>query len=136
MLDFLACQSAEKLVVDAESIAMVKRLLQGIEVQTDPLATRFYDDFHFKSDFLKQRLTRQLFPKEQVLPSMVIDRGSIRVWEEQGKTDAFQRARRRVKELLANYRRPPMKEEEEAALLSLVSQVAREAGLDTLPPLI
>ena len=136
MLDFLACQSVEKLVVDAESIAMVKRLLQGIEVQTDPLATHFYDDFHFKSDFLKQRLTRQLFPKEQVLPSMVIDRGSIRVWEEQGKTDAFQRARRRVKELLANYQRPPMKEEEEAALLSLVSQVAREAGLDTLPPLI
>ena len=29
MLDFLACQSAEKLVVDAEAIAMAKRLLAG-----------------------------------------------------------------------------------------------------------
>lgn len=45
-----------------------------------------------KGDFLRQRITRQLFPLEQYLPSDVMDRGSLRLWEEQGKPDAFQRA--------------------------------------------
>jgi hypothetical protein len=37
---------------------------------------------NFKADFLKQKATRQLFPKEQHLPSPVIDRGSLRSWQE------------------------------------------------------
>ncbi len=135
MLDFLACQSAEKLVVDAEIIGMVQRLVQGIEVHTDPLAMLFFTDFHFKGDFLKQRITRDLFPKEQCLPSAVIDRGSIRLWEEQGKPDAFQRAKIRAQELIKNYQKPAMAIEEENTLLSLVTKVAREAGLEKLPPL-
>ena len=40
MLDFLACQSPEKLVIDAEAIAMVKRLLTGVQLQTETLAGR------------------------------------------------------------------------------------------------
>ena len=36
MLDFLACQSPEKLVVDAEAIAMAKRLLAGIRSAPKP----------------------------------------------------------------------------------------------------
>ena len=38
MLDFLACHSAEKLVVDAEAIGSVQRLLRGIEARTETLA--------------------------------------------------------------------------------------------------
>jgi len=136
MLDFLACQSVEKLVIDAEAIGMVQRLLKGIEVQTDPLALLFFSDFHFKGDFLKQRLTRDLFPKEQYLPSAVIDRGSIRLWEEQGKLDAFQRAKVRAQELIEKYQKPEMSSREEQELLSLVSHVARAAGLEKLPSLL
>lgn len=135
MLDFLACQSVEKLVIDAEAIGMVQRLLKGIEVQTNPLALLFFSNFHFKGDFLKQRLTRDLFPKEQYLPSMIIDRGSIRIWEEQGKLDAFQRAKIRAKELIENYQKPEMAKEEEQELLSLVTHVAQAAGLKELPSL-
>lgn len=136
MLDFLACQSVEKLVIDAETIGMVQRLLKGIEVQTDPLALLFFSDFHFKGDFLKQRLTRDLFPKEQYLPSAVIDRGSIRLWEEQGKLDAFQRAKVRAQELIEKYQKPEMSSHAEQELLSLVSHVARAAGLEELPSLL
>ncbi len=74
MLDFLACQSLEKLVIDAEAIAMVKRLLDGMRVHTETLATAMFENFNFKADFLKQRATRDLFAKEQILPSAVIDR--------------------------------------------------------------
>ena len=39
MLDSLRCQSAEKLVLDAEAIAMAQRLVRGIATPTETLAT-------------------------------------------------------------------------------------------------
>ena len=89
MLDFLACQSPEKLVIDAEAIAMAQRLLDGVQVHTETLATAMFAGINFKGDFLKQKITRQLFRKEQHLPSAVIDRGSIRTWQAAGSNDTL-----------------------------------------------
>lgn len=133
MLDFLACHSAEKLVVDAEAIAMALRLVEGIQQHTETLATGLFEGIDFKGDFLKQRITRLLFPKEQYLPSTVIDRGSVRSWQESGATDTFARARARVRELLASYQRPPMPPDQEQALHEMVRRLAIQAGMDSLP---
>lgn len=133
MLDFLACQSAEKLVIDAEAIGMARRLLAGVQVRTETLATALFEGIDFKGDFLKQNLTRRLFAAEQYLPSSVMDRASIRAWQEGGKTDAFTRARARMHELLAAYQRPPIPADQERELRTLVERLAREEGMDRLP---
>jgi len=133
MLDFLACQSAEKLVVDAEGIAMAQRLVDGMRIHTETLATELFAGIAFKGDFLKQKATRQLFAREQHLPSAVIDRGSIRAWQEGGNLDTFDRARTRVDELLAAYERPAMPEEQERELRGMVKRLARGAGMERLP---
>ncbi len=133
MLDFLACQSAEKLVVDAEAIGMARRLLEGVQVRTDTLATAFFEGINFKGDFLKQKITRQLFRQEQYLPSAVIDRGSIRAWEESGRLDSLARAKARAAELVAAYQRPALPPEQEGELRALVSRLASEAGMEELP---
>ena len=133
MLDFLACQSPEKLVIDAEAIGMVQRLLQGIELQTDTLATAMFEGINFKGDFLKQPITRQLFSKEQYLPSAVIDRGSIRTWEASGRMDALARASQRMEALLAAYQQPAMPVAQEKALQDMVTHLAKEAGMDEMP---
>ncbi len=135
MLDFLACQSAEKLVVDAEGIAMAKRLLAGLEVRTETLATELFAGIDFKGDFLKQKITRELFSKEQHLPSPVIDRDSIRGWQAAGGQDTFARARARTVELLAAYEKPRLSPEQAGELRTLVENLARKAGLDALPQL-
>ncbi len=135
MLDFLACQSPEKLVMDAEAIAMAKRLLNGVEVQTDTLATALFAGINFQGDFLKQKITRKLFRKEQYLPSAVIDRGSIRTWQAEGKLDAFARAKVRVDALIAGYERPSIPAEQEQALQQMMTRLAAEAGMDKLPSL-
>lgn len=135
MLDFLACQSPEKLVVDAETIGMAQRLLEGVQVHTDTLATAMFEGINFKGEFLKQKITRQLFKKEQYLPSAVIDRGSIRAWEESGRLDAFARAKARTAELLAAYERPDLPPEQERELREMVARLAGEAGLEELPGL-
>jgi trimethylamine--corrinoid protein Co-methyltransferase len=133
MLDFLACQSTEKLVLDAEAIGMVKRLLAGVQVQTDTLATELFAGINFKADFLKQKATRQLFPKEQYLPSPVLDRGSLRGWQESGSPDAFARAKQRAGELLAAYQPPQHDPVQVRALQEMMESLARKAGMDRLP---
>ncbi|MFC2064694.1 trimethylamine methyltransferase family protein [Chloroflexota bacterium] len=135
MLDFLACQSAEKLVVDSEGIAMAKRLLAGVKVQTDTLATALFEGINFKGDFLKQKITRELFSQEQHLPSSVIDRDSIRGWQQSGSKDTFTRAKETANQLVEKYQLPPMDEQMKKELVSMVGDLAKQAGMDHLPDL-
>ena len=137
MLDFLSCHSAEKLVIDAEGIAMAKRMIAGVQLHTETLATGFYDDnINFKGgDFLKQRITMQLFRKEQHLPSNVIDRDSMRNWKEAGSLDSFARAKVIVDGLLASYSKPTIDEAKEKALHAFMLSLAQKAGMDALPSL-
>jgi trimethylamine--corrinoid protein Co-methyltransferase len=134
MLDFLLCHSAEKLVIDAEGVAMAQRMLQGMKIHTETLATGFYEGVNFKGgDFLKQRITMQLFQKEQNMPSAIIDRDSIRGWKAGGSLDTFDRAKIRVKELLASYRRPELDPDQVSRLHAFVLDLSKQAGVETLP---
>lgn len=135
MLDFLACQSAEKLVVDAEAIAMARRLLAGLQARPGSLATSFFEGINFKGDFLKQRATRELFSSEQYLPSAIIDRDSVRGWQHGGSLDTFARARLRADELVRNYRRPAVAAERERELSEFVGSLAAKAGMERVPQL-
>jgi trimethylamine--corrinoid protein Co-methyltransferase len=133
MLDFLACQSPEKLVVDAEAIASAKRLLEGMQVRTETLATAMFEGIDFKGDFLKQRITKELFALEQHLPSKVIDRDSTRGWLQSGGLDTWARAKERTRALLDGYEPPQHDPEAVRELRALVERVARDAGMDRLP---
>ncbi len=134
MVDSLLCQSPEKLVIDAEGIAMAQRMVQGMKIQTATLATGFYEGVNFKGgDFLKQRITMQLFQKEQHMPGKVIDRDSMRGWKASGSMDTFERAKIRVKEILAAYKRPELDPAKEAELHAYVLELAKQAGLEHLP---
>ncbi len=135
MLDFLACVSPEKLVIDAEAIGMIQHLLDGVQVQTSPLAADMYEGINFQAEFLKQRLTSQLLRKEQYLPSSVIDRGSLRSWQDGGELDTFARARSRVESLVAEYQIPNLDPDNTKELTEFVSRLAKDAGLENLPKL-
>jgi len=133
MLDFLACFSLEKLVIDAEIVAMAKRLLSGMHTPTETLATAMFEGINFKGDFLKQKVTRELFSQEQYLPSKILDRDSIRGWHQDGSLDSFSRARSQVKLLLDQYEKPELPEHQIKELKNLVNKQAKDAGLDSLP---
>src|SRR5512138_2511468 len=134
MVDSLLCQSPEKLVIDAEGIAMAQRMLEGMKIHTETLATGFFEGVDFKGgDFLKQKITMKLFQKEQHVPGAVIDRDSMRGWKESGGLDTFSRARIRVKEILASYKPPVLDPVKTEQLHAFVCDLARNAGMDTLP---
>ena len=110
-------------------------MLAGIQVHTETLATEMFEGIEFKGDFLKQRATRQLVTKEQYLPSSVIDRGSVRAWQQNGSLDALARAKTRVQELLAAYEPPAFDEQLVKETVSLIENLAKQAGMDKLPTL-
>lgn len=128
MLDFLACHSIEKLVIDAEAIASAQRLVGGIEPRTEKLALGMFAQTGLHGDFLKLKETRALFRQEQHFPSSVIDRGADPI-----ATDILTRARQRVGELLGSYARPKVSPEVETALRTIAVRHAKVAGLDHMP---
>ncbi|HZQ25016.1 MAG TPA: trimethylamine methyltransferase family protein [Terriglobales bacterium] len=103
MLDSLACHSVEKLVIDAEAIASAQRLVEGIRMGAESLATDTFRQTGFSGEFLKLKETRSLFRTEQHFPSSIVERG----FANQGcPHDEFQRARQRANELVASYELP------------------------------
>jgi trimethylamine---corrinoid protein Co-methyltransferase len=133
MLDSLACHSLEKLVLDAETIAMAQRLLQGVQPRGETLALEMFAKVGPHADFLKLPETRKLFRLEQHLPTKVIDRGSLGSWEQEGKKHTFARAACRVQELLASYKRPEIAANVEGNLRERMMELAKREGMDHLP---
>src|ERR1700758_5133100 len=134
MLDFLACHSIEKLVIDAEAIASAQRLIAGIEPRGDSLAVAMFAQTGLHGDFLKLKETRSLFRQEQHFPSSVIDRGITAI--DGAEPDIVERARQRVEELLSSYERHPLSPECEQELIAFAQCEAKESGLEGLPGIV
>lgn len=128
MLDFLACHSIEKLVIDAEAIASAQRLLEGVVPRTDTLAVGMFAQTGLSGDFLKLKETRALFRQEQHFPTSVTDRSG-----DSNTPNLHTRTRQRVRELLENYQRPSIAPEVEESLLTIARREAKIAGLEQLP---
>ena len=125
MIDFLACHSIEKLVIDAEAIASAQRLISGIVPRGDSLATGAFAQIGLSGEFLKLKETRALFRQEQQMPSDVIDRASR---TEEPATDTFARARARVEELVAQYEAPSVADSVLSKWENIVSRESMRAG--------
>jgi trimethylamine--corrinoid protein Co-methyltransferase len=126
MLDSLACHSVEKLILDTEWIASAYRLVRGVEVRTETLATGMFAQTGLSGEFLKLKETRALFRQEQHLPSSVIDRSAR---GSQPPSDAFTRARARVDELLSIYQKPSLPEEVLGKFQKILGREADRAGI-------
>ena len=134
MLDFLACHSIEKLVIDAEAIASAQRLIEGVQPRGISLAVDMFAQTGLHGDFLKLKETRALFRKEQHFPSAVIDRGLPAT--DGPSPDILQRARHRVDELVSTYERLPLSPEIEQELIAFAQRETKPVGLEGLPGIV
>ncbi len=126
MLESLACHSVEKLVIDAESIASAYRLVRGIEVRGETLATAMFAQTGLGGEFLKLKETRALFRQEQHLPAAVIDRSAR---GSEPASDSLERARARVDELVSRYQKPSLPDDVLRKFQSIVEREADRAGV-------
>jgi trimethylamine--corrinoid protein Co-methyltransferase len=135
MIDFLRCQSFEKLVLDAEIIGMAKRFIAGIEIRDEPIALDFMRQSAHKANFLSQPHTHKWFKKELYIPSAVIDRGSLDAWQKKGAKSSERRASEHVELLLKNHQPNPLSVETHRELRKIAQAAARKYGMQELPPL-
>jgi trimethylamine--corrinoid protein Co-methyltransferase len=135
MLDYETCQSFEKLVIDAEMIKLVKRLLAGIQIREEPIARNIIKEMGHKPDYLRHSHTRRWFREEIQHPSDLIDRKSLNDWISSGSLSMRQRANQYVENLLTQNTHPGIERKLHAELRKVTQEAARRFGMVELPPL-
>lgn len=135
MIDFLRCQSFEKLVLDAEIIGLAKRLITGIEAHDQPIAVDLMRKSAHQANFLSSPHTHKWFRKELYIPSEILDRGSLDAWKKKGSRSAEDRARDRVESLLKKYQPSALPQELRNELRAITLRAAQANGMEALPPL-
>ncbi|MFQ5878038.1 MAG: trimethylamine methyltransferase family protein [Acidobacteriota bacterium] len=130
ILDFITCQSLEKLVIDNEVCGMAYRLIEGIRQRHERMAIDFLPEAIEKGHFLGHPTTLELFREEGTRPGKVVDRSSAPPGG-RGPSD-YERAREVVRDLLARQRfRLP--EDKAREIERVVLREGAQFGLETLP---
>ena len=132
ILDFITCQSLEKLVIDNEVCGMAYRMLDGIRHRHEKMAIDFLPHAIEAGHFLSHPTTLKLFREEGLIPGRVVDRASAPA--EGGRQPDRERAHEVVEEILG---REPFRLPEETcrAIDRVVLRGAQPFGLKTLPRL-
>ncbi len=132
ILDFIRCQSLEKLVVDNEICGMAYRLIEGIAQRDDPIALDLFKDFTADTQFLSMPHTRKWYKVEHTFPKLT-DRDPYDTWISQGKKSIDARAKEKVTELLRNNEPPLPDKETRQALREIMLSDAKRNDMSSLP---
>lgn len=100
-LNVIAEQCLEKLVIDAQEIAMVQRFARGICVDTETLALDLIKKVGPGGDFLGEEHTFRLFREEHCIVNDIVQKQERSHWERDGKRTILQRAGEEVDRILA-----------------------------------
>ena len=103
LMEFDLTVSYEKLVIDDDIIGMCFRVLRGIEVNDETLGLDLIDEVGPGGDFLAQEHTVAHMRSEFFEPK-ITDREHRERWTAEGRQDSWQRAHKRVAEILAEHK--------------------------------
>jgi trimethylamine--corrinoid protein Co-methyltransferase len=97
------CQSLEKLVIDNEFCGTAYRLIEGINIDENAMATEIIDKVGPGGHFLAEKHTRENLYRERFMPSNVIDRLSPDAWVKAGSMNSTDRASETVGRILGEH---------------------------------
>jgi len=122
MLEFVRCQSLEKLVLDHEACRMALRAVRGVENRDDSILEVVRQGLD-AGQFLGVAHTRRWFREELLMPGVSIDRTVGEAWEAGGRKTAAERAHEEVQRILTGEASPPLEEAVAAELRALVDSI-------------
>jgi len=123
MLEMGQTFSHTQLVLDAEIAKMVRRVIQGIDVNDDTLAVEEIKDVGPGGNYLTQQHTLDYMHEEQARAD-IFDRQMRENWEKSGSTIAREHAEERAKEILSTYEPEPLDEDVAEKLEEIVQSAA------------
>ena len=133
MLDFITCQSLEKLVVDNEICGQTLRMIGGVEPREDFPSTPIFEELIRDQHLLIADHTRRHLKDEIVFPGPVIDRANTSRWLSDGGLTIHQRAAKEVERLIGEWEPTCVSDEARDEMIRLMSAEARRFGMDELP---
>jgi len=133
ILDFINCQSLEKLVVDNEICGMTFRMLRGIEPREDFPALPIFQEFLRDRHLIIADHTRRHMRNEIRFPGPVIDRANRARFEGKGGTSLRERASGQVERLVAAAEPSRLDDGVKAQLVERMEAAAKDSGMDALP---
>ncbi|MBE0410368.1 MAG: trimethylamine methyltransferase family protein [Anaerolineales bacterium] len=117
----------EQLVLDDMLVGMVRRLLQGIEVDEESLALDLIDQVGPGGAYLATNHTRQYHRKELLTPDL-ITRTSRESVEEHDTPDLVEKARQKVRQMLVEHSVSPLPEQVKEQLDGIVAECERRVA--------
>ena len=111
----------EKLILDADRLGMMAKMLRGLDLDDNAFAADAYHEAEFGSHFLGTAHTMANY-QSAFYESSVADSNSFEQWREDGEKDAAQRANAIWKKQLNEYQPPPMDAAIDEALRQFVDQ--------------
>ncbi len=133
MLDFITCQSLEKLVLDNEICAQTQRLVRGIEPREDFPSTPIFEELIRDRHLLIADHTRRHLKDEITFPGPVVDRANSSRWLEEGGLTLIERAAKEVGRLIDSYQPSSLPDDVKSELERLMTAEARRFGMERLP---
>lgn len=101
MLESMITVAYEQYVIDNDIIGMALRVLQGVEVDKDTIATDVIEAVGPGGNFLIQPHTIRYARSEEYFVPLIADKEERMQWESAGSLDGRERARQRAKEIMA-----------------------------------
>jgi trimethylamine--corrinoid protein Co-methyltransferase len=133
MLDYINCHSTEKLVLDHEICAMVRRVRRGVEPRDDFPAPPLLDELLRDGHLLIADHTMRHLRDEIAFPGPVIDRAGRARWREEGSATLGDRIAVEVDRLLLSAPPSTLPESTARELEQRMTAAARAAEMDALP---
>ncbi|MCP3918373.1 MAG: hypothetical protein GY711_22745 [bacterium] len=108
MLEFVSCQSLEKLVLDHEGCAMALRAVRGVERHDEVFALDTIEEGLKEGSFLTVEHTLRWYREELHYPGSTIERQAESSWLAAGGKSAAEQAHEEVQRILSETTVPPL----------------------------
>jgi len=116
--------SCEMIAMSDEIIGMVKRMLRGIPVDRDALATEVIDKVGPGGHFLMEEHTIEHMRSEFWRPRL-LNRDPLEIWQSKGSKPLRERLNERVKEILTGEGCEPLAQEIRKRLADIIAKTAK-----------
>lgn len=121
-LDSTMLESHALMVLDDEICGMILRMAEGIRVSDETLALDLIRKVNFAGHYLDQPHTVRHFRREHFVPKLLV-REPYETWHNEGRATVMDRARQRVREILAQHQPRALDPAVEAELLRYVDTI-------------
>ncbi len=124
LLEDSSCLFYEQIVIDDEIVGAIGRLMRGEWVNDDTLALDAIEKVGPGKNFLTQRHTVDHMRTEFFMPNL-IDRRSFDAWSQAGSKSLRDKAREKVKDILANHKVTPLESQVQKKLDDIIEKAKK-----------